>query len=552
MLTTLGAVVERADALLALSHSMGDAPRLMQWASSPLRSLLGVSEPSAAAELAMFAPSDRDAVERLYDQAPGLTVSADLTAYRPDGTPFRDRITVQRIDIGDGSSWVTSHEEVAEDTSTRTASGRSPAEAQSSSESLRLILRVSEVIGASILPNRTLATVLPLLVPSMATWVTIALTSPDGEAWRMGDVLHERNSFLPAYEREVRTLTPSQMRDSDHVAILRGQLPYAFIPTVTAHYLSMKYPPEAASAMAQTGLASLLIVPLVAKTTVIGLIMLARTGDRPPFTEEDLEVARIIGRRVGARIQQIDDEFERKLHSVSIQNALLPELAPVPGVEVRTVYRPSAVHAHVGGDWYDLFPVGTDRLAVAVGDVCGHDATAAATMARYRTAIRTFLWQGESPSTTLDLMDELIASEPGVPNLATTTIALIDRSDPNGFRLTYTSAGHLPSVALTPRDGLVILHEARATPVGVANPWGPRPQEDLTLPYDSTVVMFTDGVVERRTASLQDRIEKLLAVLAALPGLSTVDEVQDALIALNDRHRLEDDMCFIVARIGRP
>jgi serine phosphatase RsbU (regulator of sigma subunit) len=524
----------------------------MIWASRPLRELLSISTPDSAAERALFKSAERDKLERLYQSdRPGLS-SATLRARLPDGSLCRDRVTVQRFESEKRTFWTARHEITPAEIAIPPMNISRFDASDSSVDILHRMARVSELSARQFRPESSLAEVPAIFVPEMATWATVAMVAADGERWSMGSSIHESGQFTEQYDREVRTIHPNEMRDSDHVAILRGRIPYALVPQVTWKYLATHYPPEAAQGLANIGLASLVIAPICAGEDVTGLIVLARTAERPPFTEADVEIARLIGQRVGRQMRRVEAAWERKRHSIRIQNALLPELAPLPGFDIRTVYRPSAVHAHVGGDWFDAHPLGPDRFVLSVGDVCGHDAAAATTMARYRTTIRTFLWQGNSPEQALSLLDDLLACQDDFPVLATAIVALIDRSSPAAFRLTYSNAGHLSGVALLPEGDVVALDQGRGTPIGIPLPGEPRVSESLTLPYGSTIILFTDGVVEQRSALLPDRINDLHRLLKSLPPESPVVAIQDALLELNDPFRLEDDMCIVVARVTEP
>lgn len=552
MLAAVESILADADVPLALSHSTDGGPRRMIWASRPLLEILASPVPDRAAEQSLFDPEDRDALEQLYRVDGPSPSSTTLRARKPDGSLCRDQVTVQRFPSGTGTYWTARHDIApTEDAATpdRLATLDPPS---SQADDLRRLLLVSELGTGAIRPDQFVEELASLFVPSMATWVAVVVGSPDQDAWRISKYTHEAGGFPPSYDEEVRTVAPRQMRSSDHTAILRGHLPYAFVPHVTWKYLTSNYPPEAAVVMAQLGLASLIIAPLLVGEDVMGILALCRSADRPPFTQADLEIARLIGQRAGRHLHRVEEAWERRQHSARIQKALLPDFTPEPGVEVRMVYRPSAVHTDVGGDWFDAHALEPHRFILAIGDVCGHDVEAAATMAHYRAIIRTFLWQGDSPAEALSLLDDILSMDDEFPVIATAVVALIDRSEPEAFHLTYSAAGHPPGLVLLPSGEVLTLDRAQATPIGIPSPHGPRPLAQLDLPYHSTVVLFTDGVVEQRSVPLRERMDSVSTILNSIPRGSSVSDIQDALLELNDPYRLEDDMCIVIARVTEP
>lgn len=551
MLTALGNIGAEANLLLALSQSQDTGPRQTVWVSQPLLELLGAPTQHDTEDHPLIDSANRESLETLYGADSESPSTVTIRVRGQDGAVLRDRVTVQRFEMGTQTYWLTKHD-ITPANSMQSEPPALSGAAQIHTENLRRILRVSELGAGAIRPDMAIDELAPILVPSMANWATVVLSSPDFKTWKMGKSWHEDGPFPQVYDREVRTVTPAQMYHSDHLAVLQGRIPFALIPQVDWKYMTTQYPSETASALADLGLASLVLVPLLDGKKIIGLIVLARTAARPAFTEEDLGIARLIGDRAGRYLGRMMEAWELKQHSVRVQRALLPTFAPEPGIEVRTVYRPSAVHADVGGDWYDVHALAPDRFIISIGDVCGHDAAAAAMMAHYRATIRAFLWQQESPAGALSLLDEIISMEQDFPIIATAIVALIERSEPDEFWLSYSTAGHPPGFVVTPVGGICILNEARGNPIGLPNRDGTRPLARIGLPYGSTVVLFTDGVVEQRSTPLKERIDSVGRILEALPHGCAVSTIRDALLELNDPFRLEDDMCIVVARIDAP
>jgi PAS domain S-box-containing protein len=203
--------------------------------------------------------------------------------------------------------------------------------------------------------------------------------------------------------------------------------------------------------------------------------------------------------------------YERE-HRVAetLQRSLLPEKLPdIEGVQLAARYLPAGEGAAVGGDWYDAAELPDGRLALVVGDVVGHGLRAAAVMGQLRNASRAYSITGISPAEVVARLNRLVTtSEEGV--MATVLYMALDRDT---GEVTYASAGHPPPLLLT-ADGPTFLEGGRSVPVGAAELATFR-EETTTLPTDSTLLLYTDGLVERRDVSLDDRFGELAIAAAA-------------------------------------
>jgi hypothetical protein len=297
---------------------------------------------------------------------------------------------------------------------------------------------------------------------------------------------------------------------------------------------------QAAGALA-LGARALLLLALPARGAVVGVVSLgSRTGFAPDVVEELTDVAAHLGLAVdGARLA-----VSHRAVATALQTSLLPPVPAVPGLALAARYSPAAHDLEVGGDWYDAFP-GAAGLVVVVGDVEGHDLAAAAQMADLRNLLRALaVDRAEAPSALLDRLDRTVAAL-GLHVAATCVVGVLEPPRPGGARtLTWSSAGHLPPLLVT-RDGAVLLETEADLMLGV-QPGSPRVDHARDLLPGETLVLFTDGLVEVRGSTLDDRLE-LLRSAAEQDGPADVDLLAERLLTLSQG--ADDDVALLVVRV---
>jgi serine phosphatase RsbU (regulator of sigma subunit) len=197
-----------------------------------------------------------------------------------------------------------------------------------------------------------------------------------------------------------------------------------------------------------------------------------------------------------------------------LQRSLLPhELPALPRLSAAARYLPSAVGVAAGGDWYDVLPIDGTRVALVVGDVVGHGAAAAAVMGQLRSALAAYLLDGHSPAAALERLDRFARRLPGAAGSTCVCLVL----DWATGELRWARAGHPPVLLLEPA-GPRYLDDGGGTVLGVRGR-PPYPEARAVIEPGSSVVLYTDGLVERRDRSLQDGLDDL----ADLAGLAPED-----------------------------
>ncbi|KWX03095.1 Uncharacterized protein LI90_4145 [Carbonactinospora thermoautotrophica] len=238
-------------------------------------------------------------------------------------------------------------------------------------------------------------------------------------------------------------------------------------------------------------------------------------------------------------------ESERRLRrtALTLQRSMLPQQVHQPDeLRVATRYLPGSVEAEVGGDWYDVIPLGAGRTALVIGDVMGRGVRAAAVMGQLRSAIRAYARLDLPPHEVLHLLCGLVA-DMAEAQIATCVYAVFD---PHEDQLQYAVAGHLPPLVVCPDGGVHRLDGASGPPLG-AEGW-PYHSHTEHLPSGSTVVFYTDGLVERRGGDIDDGVDRLARALENAVG--DPDAVCEHLLAsMRVPHSHDDDVALLVMQL---
>ncbi|MFE2550265.1 PP2C family protein-serine/threonine phosphatase [Streptomyces sp. NPDC059355] len=280
--------------------------------------------------------------------------------------------------------------------------------------------------------------------------------------------------------------------------------------------------------------------------------------------EEVTELIRARGRRASGQAQVLEAELYtrarelqelnerlREAHArerevaLALQNAMLPVTRPTGDTRIAVRYRPAAGSLNVCGDWYDLVDLPGDRIAVAVGDVVGHGLAAAGVMGQLRSALSATSRVAEGPAEALEVLGLYARSVEGAENTTVVETCI----DWDSRTITYSSAGHLPP-ALVRLDGTVdFLDQATDPPLGARPEHLPRPQATTAFSNGDTLVLYTDGLVERRREDIDVSLERLAEALVRHRDADP-ERIADALLVdLLSVGGATDDTALIVVRL---
>jgi len=250
-------------------------------------------------------------------------------------------------------------------------------------------------------------------------------------------------------------------------------------------------------------------------------------------------VLRQLAQAVAAAVEAQRSFDEEHRIAVTLQRSLLPSRLPdVPGVDLAVRYEPAGAQTEVGGDFYELTMI-DGHLLVAIGDVAGHSLHAATVMAELRHAVRAYAVEGHSPSAVLERVNQLMRT---VLPAESATICLL-MLDPATGRVRMASAGHLPPL-LHSADGVTYL-EQRGPLLGLT---AERPGDaEFELPPGGTLVLYTDGLIERRDADIDVGLAALARCAEAVePSLDAF--CQRLLVSLAGSQNQGDDIAVVALR----
>jgi light-regulated signal transduction histidine kinase (bacteriophytochrome) len=248
-------------------------------------------------------------------------------------------------------------------------------------------------------------------------------------------------------------------------------------------------------------------------------------GRSTPWAPWKLEVADALGKHlIGLLLSRSRDQIAM---AESVQRSVVSDQPPhFDGIELAARYQPASTF-QLGGDWWDAFPLPDGRIVFVVGDVAGHGVSAASAMTQVRTALRAYLFEGHSAATCLDLLDQLMAGLLD-QRVATAVLAVLD---PHTGRVELTSAGHPPPMLITRGSADDVGLPIRPL-LGVGT--GSAETLALELPPGAALLLYTDGLVERRGTDMNERTERLRSLAADTYADSDLQAWVDRLIDFHD------------------
>jgi PAS domain S-box-containing protein len=256
--------------------------------------------------------------------------------------------------------------------------------------------------------------------------------------------------------------------------------------------------------------------------------------------EDRLLVTVLVG-HLSLAMQHVRQFESARETSLTLQRAMLTPMEPPAGFAVR--YEPAVPPLEIGGDWYDVLPVGEHRIGIIVGDCVGRGLPAAAVMGQLRSSARALLLTGAEPAMLLEQLDSAAAL---IPDAYCTTVFLAILDTESGV-LRYSSAGHLPAVLAASQSRPTLLTSAQSVPLAVHRD-EPRPQASQTLMAGSTLMLYTDGLVERRDAPIDEGIQRVADVVTETMQLP-IDAVADVVLSeMVPSAGYDDDVAIVVYR----
>jgi len=393
---------------------------------------------------------------------------------------------------------------------------------------LRLLADFGVALASILDADEALRRLARLLVPNLADACVVDLIE-DGRVRRL-TVVHRDPARTPAYAGEVLLPGPDDSAAS-LAAVLRGQG-----PKVVTDFDTPGRPGslQAAQRELYQGLeaTTVLIVPLQARRTVLGALTLVRSA-AGSFDQQERSLATDLGHRAGLALENARLFALQQHTSEQLQRSLLPDLSGVRNLDLTARYLPARAGAEVGGDWYDAFTLPDGSTVLAIGDVVGHDLTAAVRMGQLRNMLRALAYDsGDSPAGVMRRLDGAMQGLSST-ELVTAVIARLHATGAGPWVLRWTNAGHPPPLLVLPGERGLLLEGALAPVLGV-DPALAREDAVMVLPPGSTLLLYTDGLIERPGEDIGRGLTRLRqhgARLAGQPLAVFCDELLESLTA---------------------
>ncbi|WP_433236952.1 SpoIIE family protein phosphatase [Actinomadura nitritigenes] len=411
-------------------------------------------------------------------------------------------------------------------------------------ERLSLLAESGRVVTAAQDLPQALRHVGLLLTRRLADWCTVDLID-EHDAVERAVVVHPPGPS--AYEGALPPL--SSPARGPLARALRGAGPLLLTGTPPMGQGESPLDTRYAELSERLGVSSAVVVPLQAHREIVGALTVGRVLSEQPFTQDDMV---LVGELVrGLALQVANMRRFTRLRNIAehLQHSLLPTLPEIEDLRLSARYAPSTITAQVGGDWYDGFALPDGGTAVVIGDVTGSDIDATATMSRLSSMLRGISVVCQEPPEEvlrhLDMANRTLVQEA----TGTCVYAVVHGSRAGGWELSYSSAGHLPPLLTTENGETRYLEEGGGLVLGTGFDL-PRTGARTLLPAHSTVLLYTDGLIERRGEPLDRGLGRLRAHAAALSRAPLEVFCDELLIRLGSDS--DDDIALIALRPTPP
>jgi PAS domain S-box-containing protein len=426
------------------------------------------------------------------------------------------------------------------------------AEADSAREQLTFLLRAGAFAAATRNRHELLEHAAHLVVPGLADHCVVFLPTEEGALYA-ASLAHRDPDRAPVLA-EFRS---HKIPTAGPMVIQRA---YTTVTTQVMRGLDARNPrwpelgPDLGSTLARLRADSVLAAPLMAGHRPIGVLSLARDAGRPRFAETDVKVAEEFARLLSDAMANAETSAREHTIAEILQRAVLPDTLPaVPGLDLAVGYLSASDGAHVGGDWYDVFLLGDDRVGLVIGDVAGHSITSASIMGQVRSMLRAYAIDHPHPCDTLQRTNAALGRL--LPEaMASAVYAVLDLATGD---LTYANAGHPPPLITTGtgQDGclddapdVMYLDDAPGVMLGACADISVSAGQRRLAPGIG-LLLYTDGLIEDRCRDIDEGLSTLAATLKQ-SGARTADQIRAAAESmLHGKPSRADDVCLLAAQL---
>ena len=537
------ALREQAVLSTGLSFTVADAvapDRPLVWVNPAFTAATGYSFADSVGRNCRFLqgegtdPATRALMREVVDAGRDETVV--VLNYRKDGTAFWNQLSLSPIHgpTGDLTHYVgiqvdvTASVVAGEDRDRALAAERrarleaeeARAAAEAAQGRLALLAEATSQLAVTLDVTVCRQRLLDLVVPGLADWALL-LTADERDRIETAMGRHVDPARTGEVDRYVAALRRSLVAGSPQQTLLQGAAARRVSdydsPRRRAERERWVTDRSVLDLSDALGAASALFVTLPGRRGSSDVMVLVRAASSPRHTEDDLEIAVDLGRRAGLILDNARLYEQQHTIAETLQSSLLPTLPTIPGIRAAARYRAAVSGAQVGGDFYELIALPGGAIGLAIGDVVGHDVMAAAAMGHLRGLLRACAWDaaaGPETGRVLERVDELLSGL-GIGTLATLTYARLQPDPGGGWSMTHSSAGHPPLLVRDPAGRVTFLDEHPDLLLGVSAQHRSTAQRHLAP--GSTVLAYTDGLVERRGEHLNEGLSRLAAALGEGP-----------------------------------
>lgn len=504
--------------------------------------------------------TDRSAVRRLREalreQRP---ITEVLLNYRRDGTAFWNQVSVSPVHDGDGElvNFVGVQSDVTERVVVEQERRAALADAEAARAQLRLLAEATTQMTSALDVADACRRFSRIVVPELADLCTVDLLDTPNGASRERMAVAARDADDEALLSRSGPLGTGRIEQQAKTAVRTGK-PYLVQELPDDGREVHPDDPEAADAYERLRLRSAMVVPLLGRGRVLGLVTLSTQfpyGRR--WTQRDVHLASDLAGRAGLAVDNARLYEVERAAAATLQHSLLPALPQVPGMRVAARYLVGADGNQVGGDWYDVLPMPDGSVGAAVGDVVGHDLSAAAAMGQLRGVLRSYAWGGDAPGPVLDRCDQLVQGL-DIAAMATAVYARFGPAGPDGAReLTYANAGHPAPLLRDPQGRLHRLDAHHSPMLGAVPAFGRASgahRDGATVPCaaGSLLVFYTDGLTDIVGEDADARTALIERTVEQLPSDADPERVVERVLEVCLPDRLDDDIALLAIRLDHP
>lgn len=389
-----------------------------------------------------------------------------------------------------------------------------------------------------------------VVVPRLADWVVVTMLDAAGRPTAQYGLHYD--AVVAAEVGRAAQLAGGLLTESNQLEeVLRTGTPLVLsavdIRSASAIFRGNEWP----NLLEMLGFASVAVVPLQSRSATVGLLTMVNGPARTPFDEQDVATAVDIGRRAGLALENAQLHARQRNASEVLQRSLLTPLPDDEHLLIGARYLPAGEVAQIGGDWYDAFRQPDGSTVFAIGDVVGHDMNAAAAMGQLRNLLRGVAFdREETPAMVLSRVDAAIKGL-RIDTLATAVVGTLAQGgaarDHSARLFRWSNAGHPPPMLMR-ADGSVVVLEGRPDLLLGLDPETPRTDHTALLHPGDTLLLYTDGLVERRDSPIQEGLARLQAAFGDLVA-ADLEELCDGLVQRLLPADADDDVALVAVRL---